>query len=368
MIVAATRFLKRSPGPLRVARAIEAALDSENREVEDLAGVFSGHHRKHPSNGHLPLPLSSRAEAEGGWTHLDAITDPAMYWYLDRESSLEEIVVTLYYGNASVSRMEKIVKALWGGEVDIDFVSQHAGKIAQRILGWLRRPISGPYPYVFLQTMLLKAGKGSTRTGSRIFVATGVSLAGIREVLALRLAPASDVSARRAFLEDLRARGLRGTELFLGENEPQLMEAVKESFPSARYQGDFAQMEREILQTSPATEILENANALAAIRDDDSPASAEGKLVLLMKKLRRQRNFEAARRVAVALPYLYSFSCFPRVHWPRLRTNSPFVKVMRQSRRLIRTGAVDSSPEDQLLILAARWRWASREWARRKFL
>jgi len=361
---------QRAPDSIGIERSLAGMLDFENREVEDLDGVLAnvdGRDRA-VAHFHLALPTWTAANGRNHKKRPDDISEFAVRRYLEGKSSLEEVVLALYYGNVSVSRVEKTAQVLWGPGADVALITRHACVIEKRITDWLRRPISTCHPYVFLRTMRLIVGKGHRREWGRVLVAVGISLAGIREVLAVRLLGATDASPWGDFIGDLRTRGLDGTELFIGENEPQLIAAVEEHYPGASYQGDFEQMEREVRQATQVIHIPEIWDMLRAVREENSPAAARALLVSVRGALRRWRNTEAERTLAIALPFLHSFSKFPRTHWVRLRENSPFVRVMRDCREWIRVGGPGANSEVILLMMAARWRQASRSWAARQFL
>ena len=355
--------------PLSLARGIATTLDAENRELNDLEGLRAGRFGEPRSLTPFPLLLPflpSAGKGPAAARRRDYHSDFLSRRYLDRASSLEELIFELYCGNMSVARAEKMVRSLWGRGADITLVSRYGAEIEHRLRLWLRRPLSARYPFVFLQRSLLKVGKTGQREGRGLFVAVGVTGSGLREVLALRLGAGADETGWVTFLEELGQRGLAGTQLFLGDNDPRLLAAVSLRFPGAAYQGDFAQMERVILREIPPAQIPETEDLLAAVRRAHSPAAARLMLGSLHEMLGRRGSTGAAAHLAEVLPLLHNFARFPRALWPQLRAGGAFTKVMRDCRELIRLGGADPNPEDIRLMMAARWRRASRVWARRK--
>ena len=354
--------------PLNLARRIATTLDAENRELNDLEGLRAGRFGEPRALGHFPplLPLPSAANVPAAPKRRDLLPDLVARRFQDRDSSLEELIIKLYCGNLSVARAEKLVRSLWGRGADITLVSRYGAEIEHRLRLWLRRPLSARFPYVFLQRSLLKVGKTGQREGRGLFVAVGVTGSGLREVLALRLGAGADETGWETFLDELGQRGLTGIQLFLGDNDPRLIAAVSLRFPGAAYQGDFAQMERVILRNIPPAQIPETEDLLAAVRRAHSPAAARLMLGSLHEMLARRGSTGAAAHLAGVLPLLHNFARFPRALWPQLRAGGSFTKVMRDCRELIRLGGADPNPEDIRLMMAARWRRASRVWARRK--
>mgnify|MGYP000532485343 CR=1 FL=1 len=76
--------------------------------------------------------------------------------YKRRESSVEEALIEMYLAGVSVRRVEDITQALWGTRVSPGTVSNLNQKIYARIEKWRNRPISGSFPYVYLDGIVLK--------------------------------------------------------------------------------------------------------------------------------------------------------------------------------------------------------------------
>ena len=70
--------------------------------------------------------------------------------YKRREISVEEAMIEMYLAGVSVRRVEDITEALWGTKVSPGTVSNLNKKIYKHIEEWRNRPLSGEYPYVYL--------------------------------------------------------------------------------------------------------------------------------------------------------------------------------------------------------------------------
>ena len=56
----------------------------------------------------------------------------------------------MYLSGVSVRRVEDITEALWGMRVSAGTVSDLNQKMYERIEAWRNEPISGEYPYLYL--------------------------------------------------------------------------------------------------------------------------------------------------------------------------------------------------------------------------
>ena len=137
--------------------------------------------------------------------------------YRRRESSVEEALVEMYLAGVSVRRVEDITEALWGTRVSAGTVSKLNQKVYGRIEEWRSRPLLMSYPYVYLDGIYLKRNWGGSYENVAILVAMAVNSDGQREVIGAAEGMKEDKESWLNFLIGLKARGLTGTQLFIGD-------------------------------------------------------------------------------------------------------------------------------------------------------
>ena len=76
--------------------------------------------------------------------------------YRRRESSVEEALIEMYLAGVSVRRVEDITEALWGTKVSPGTISNLNKKAYEHIETWRTRPLSGNFPYVYVDSVYLK--------------------------------------------------------------------------------------------------------------------------------------------------------------------------------------------------------------------
>ena len=74
--------------------------------------------------------------------------------YRRRESSVEEALIEMYLAGVSVRRVEDITEALWGSRVSPSTISELNKKAYVNIENWRKRPLTGRYPYVYVDGQL----------------------------------------------------------------------------------------------------------------------------------------------------------------------------------------------------------------------
>ena len=75
--------------------------------------------------------------------------------YRRRECSVEEALIEMYLAGVSVRQVEDITEALWGTKVSPGTISNLNKKAYEHIEEWRTRPLSGDYPYVYVDGVFL---------------------------------------------------------------------------------------------------------------------------------------------------------------------------------------------------------------------
>lgn len=289
--------------------------------------------------------------------------------YRRRESSVEEALVEMYLAGVSVRRVEDITEALWGTRVSPSTVSELNKKIYVQIDEWRKRPITGKFPYVYMDGIWLKRSWGGEVRNVSILVAIGVNEEGHREILAVAEGTKEDKASWQAFMRHLKERGLDGVRLFITDKCLGLVESLADFYPEARWQRCIVHFYRNVWTVVPCTKVKEVAAMLKAIHAQEDREAASTKAKAVIEKLREMKLANASELVAAGIGETLTYMAFPREHWRNLRTNNPMERLMREIRR--RTRVVGSFPDGNsaLMLVAARLRHvASGHWATRRYM
>jgi putative transposase len=346
---------------LRDEEALRALLDWENEQTWSR------------------FPSTEAPAQPGGGLSLEAAQDtvPAnktgraaiVSWYQQRKGSLEETVLELYHGNISIAGIERVVGQLWGGHVGIESIVRHSRILTERIGQWLRRPIEEPQVYVYLHSIQLGQKLPDGRRVDTLLAAVGVCASGRREILAVTHQPGASQPDWGVVVSGLKQRGLRGTRLFVGDNNVRTCAAVLQAFPKARYQGFLAGLEREVLAAVSPAQSLMVLSAFERMQASPSEESAQAEMAVLARRLKREGVAAAARLVTEAESFAFANLNFPAEHRARLVDCGPLETELRTFRERVRLVGPVPDAEAQVLLLAARLRDAARgAWSRRRFI
>ena len=289
--------------------------------------------------------------------------------YRRRESSVEEALIEMYLAGVSVRRVEDITEALWGTRVSPGTVSKLNQKIYEKIDAWRTRPLTQPYPYVYLDGIWLKRSWGGEVRNVSILVAIAVAADGFREVVGAMEGAKEDKESWAAFVKHLKARGLKGVELVISDKCLGLVESIAEVFPKARWQRCVVHFYRNVFTMVPKGKVREVAAMLKAIHAQEDRREALAKARTVVKKLEQMKLKKAAEIVEAGVEESLSYTFFPREHWRNVKTNNPLERILREVRR--RTRVVGAFPDGHsaLMLVAARLRHvAGTKWGTKKYL
>lgn len=277
--------------------------------------------------------------------------------YQKREISVEEALVEMYLAGVSVRRVEDITEALWGAKVSAGTVSNLNQKVYVKIEEWRQRPLLMNYPYVYLDGIYLKRNWGGTFENVAILVAMAVNEDGQREVIGAAEGMKEDKESWSNFLVSLKARGLNGTRLFIGDKCLGLLDAINTVFPTAKYQRCTVHFYRNVFSVVPRGKVKEVAAMLKAIHAQEDQAAAQEKSRLVVQKLREMKLKEAAKKVEDSVLETLTYMAFPHEHWMKIRSNNAIERLNREIRRRTRVVGAFPDANSALMLVCARLRY-----------
>lgn len=265
-------------------------------------------------------------------------------------------MLELYHGNLSVAGAHEVTRQLWEEKISFSLIWESNQKIATSIQAWLHRKITEPQLYVFFHAIDVKQKIHGENQSTRLIAALGVNKKGIRQILAVMSGRESDAGLWKRFFADLARRGLRGTKLFIGENDGAARAAVATCFPAALYQGCLLQLEREVTAKVRPNLVFDLQKGFKELRASDTTEEALQMAEVLAVKIRNGQDREAAELLDESIGFQFNYLHFPEVHRSRLRTTEPLRRILREFRETIRL--IGPVQDDSALtsMLAARLR------------
>jgi len=275
----------------------------------------------------------------------------------------------MYLAGVSTRRIEDITSFLWDAKLSAGTVSRLNGKVYEQIEEWRQRPLTGVYPYVYLDGLYLKRNWGGQYGNVAVLVAMAVNERGEREVIGAAEGMKEDKESWLSFLRHLKERGLKGPQLFVGDKCLGLMEALIETYPLAKFQRCMVHFYRNVFSVVPRGKVKQVAAMLKAIHAQEDKAAALEKLEDVVDKLNNMKLFAAAKKVEETAFEALVYMDFPREHWRRIRSNNAMERLNREIRRRTRTVGAFPDGQSALMLVCARLRHIEKsDWGQKTYL
>lgn len=359
-----------------VRKSVEETLNELlDKEADELTGAGK-YERTAARQGYRSGHYSRKLTTTSGEVRLDVpklkgvpFETAIIERYRRRESSVEEALIEMYLAGVSVRRVEDISEALWGSRVSASTISELNQKAYVHIEEWRNRPLSGKYPYVYVDGIYLKRNWGGEFENVSVLVAIGVDQDGYREIIGAAEGMKEDKESWKNFLIWLKGRGLNGVRLLIGDKSLGMCEAVAEVFPEAKYQRCTVHFYRNVFSATPRSRLREVTRMLKAIHAQESKEAARKKAKDVIDQLRAMKLKEAAKKVEDGIEETLTYMEFPSQHWLKIRTNNVIERMNREIRR--RTRVVGAFPDGKsaLMLVCARLHYISgKDWGCKRYL
>ena len=355
-----------------VEETLNAMLDAEADELCNAQRYEHSPDRVDTRAGHYKRKLHTQAgEVEVKMPKLRQQTfDTAIIErYRRRDISIEEAIVQMYLAGVSVRRVEDITEALWGTRVSSGTVSKLNQKVYKHIERWRTQPITGRYPYVYLDGIVLKRSWGGEVKNVSVLAAIGVGQDGYRRILGVVEGHKEDKAGWLAFLKQLKERGLMGVRLVISDACLGLVDALAEGYPDADWQRCVVHFYRNVFSHVPNGKVRAVAAMLKAIHAQENRAAAQRKAKEVIETLKTMKLRTAAGLVDNAVNETFAFYAYPPQHWLKIKTNNPMERLLREVRR--RTRVVGAFPDSHaaLMLVSSRLRHVSgTKWGTHKYM
>ena len=122
----------------------------------------------------------------------------------------------------------------------------------------------------------LKRNWGGEYENVNILVAIAATEDGYREVLGAAEGMKEDNASWVSFFQWLRGRGLDGVQLIVGDKCLDMLEAVGEVFPEAKYQHCTVHFYRNVFSVTPRSKVKLVAKMLKAIHAQENKKTSTG--------------------------------------------------------------------------------------------
>ncbi len=326
-----------------------------NAEVDALCGARHGERsaqRVNYRNGYRKRPFDTRL----GTLEL-AIPRVRRGSYLPQwlleprrraERALVAVVAECYVTGVSTRKVESIAQSLGIHGLSKSQVSEMTKSLDAAVEAFRTRPLDqGPYPYVWLDALVVKSREMGRVVNVAVIVATAVNREGRKGILGLDVVTSEGGAGWEAFLRGLVARGLNGVQLVVSDAHEGLKNAVAKVLPGASWQRCRTHFMRNLLTRVPKRAQEPVAALVRSIFAQADAAETRAQHGRVVEQL-AERFPEAAELLIAAEDEILAFAGFPKAHWRQIWSNNPQERLNREIRR--RTDVVGIFPNRAAIV------------------
>jgi putative transposase len=264
------------------------------------------------------------------------------------ERAFVQVVCESYVRGVSTRRIEGLVRTLGIERISKSRVSEMAKELDSAVEAFRTRPLDGgPYTYLWVDALTQKVREDGRIANVACVIATGVNVAGNREILGLDLHTSEDGAGWTAFLRGLVARGLSGVRLVISDAHPGLVDAIAATLPGASWQRCRTHFLRNLLTRVPKSAGPFVATLVRSIFAQPDAPTTHAQHARVIEQL-AERFPAAAAMLEEAGPDILAFTGFPQPHWRQIWSNNPQERLNKEVRR--RTDVVGIFPDRDSVI------------------
>jgi len=280
---------------------------------------------------------------------------------LRSERALTLTLAEMYILGVSTRKVKSILETLCGTGVSATQVSRAIAQLDGILQAWRERPL-GEMVFLFLDARYEKVRENGQVRDAAILMAFGVDLAGKRQILGVFVSLSEHEAHWKAFLQDLKRRGLHGVQLITSDDHHGLQAARQEVFGGVPWQRCQFHIQQNAVAYVPRVSMrAEVAADIRAVFNAPDRKTAE---LLLSRAV--QKYAHAAPRLSAwmeeNIPESLTVLDFPIQYRRFLRTANMLERVNREVRRRTRVVGIFPNEASCLRLISALLMEYSEDW------
>ena len=349
-------------------RAMQAELTEHlGYEPHDPAGTNSGNSRNGKSRktlkgdfGELPIEVPRDRNS----TFDPQIVPKGQ----TRFEGFDDKILSLYARGLTTREIQSHLEEIYRVEVSPSLISSVTDAVIEEIRAWQNRPLDALYPILYLDALQVKVRDGAHVRNKAIYVAIGVNLYGIKEVLGLWVAQTEGAKFWLQVVTELKNRGVADIFIACVDGLKGFPEAIEAVFPQAQVQLCIVHQVRHSLNYVGWKQRKEVAADLQTIYRAATRAEAELRLSEFSEKWDTQFP-TIARSWRSNWERIAPFFAYPADIRKVIYTTNAIESVNMSLRKIIKNRGSFPSDEAALKLLylalqniARKWTMPIKEW------
>jgi len=153
-----------------------------------------------------------------------------------RFEGFDDKILSLYARGMTTREIQSHLEEMYQVEVSPALISSVTDAVIEAVKVWQNRPLDALYPILYLDALQVKIRDGAHIRNKAIYLAIGVNLSGIKEVLGLWVAQTEGAKFWLQIVTELKNRGVADIFIACVDGLKGFPEAIETVFPQAQVQ------------------------------------------------------------------------------------------------------------------------------------
>jgi putative transposase len=153
-----------------------------------------------------------------------------------RFDGLDEKIISLYARGMTQREIQGHLEEIYGVEISPSLISTVTDAVLDEVRAWQARPLDPVYPILYLDALQVKVKSQGRVTNKAIYIAFGVNLQGLKEVLGMWAAESEGAKFWMQVVTELKNRGVSDIFIACVDGLRGFPEAIEAVFPQAQVQ------------------------------------------------------------------------------------------------------------------------------------
>ncbi len=282
--------------------------------------------------------------------------------YQTRMKELEEVIPLLYYNGLSTRKVKRCLKKILGKRgLSHQTVQRLTKRIVEEFKKWKERDLSDLKVLYLLLDGIRLGVRAFTKEKEAILVAQAFLEDGKRVLLSVAPGLRESYGAWKAFLGDMKERGLRDPLLIISDGSPGLLKALEDLFPEVDTQRCTKHKTENVLEKVLKQDQNEVKDDLRKIFYAPTLEHAKEAVILFEKKWKK-RYPSAVECLLKDIDTSLTYYKFPYIHWKRIRTINAIERGFREVRGRVRGVGRFKDEERALTLVYWQMKEAQERW------
>src|SRR5436190_21846683 len=153
-----------------------------------------------------------------------------------RFAGFDENIISLYARGLSTREIQQNLEEIYHVEVSPSLISNVTEEVMEEVKAWQNRQLDGVYPIVYMDAIQFKVRDSGHVRNKAVYLAIGVTMAGLKEVLGLWIAQTEGAKFWLQVVTELKNRGVTDILIACVDGLKGFPEAIESVFPQTAVQ------------------------------------------------------------------------------------------------------------------------------------